>query len=212
MAQGQPSFLKENFQFVYSLILIIFIPVAIIANTLWGIQNTQKNMDVELQRKAALAEEVFAGSVSDSLSNHAGLQTKIDQIMKGSGEVKEISTLGPENNGYLVVASSDKKNIGLVMQSSQNTIAWIENKSIATLVSDTSKTPNTRYWVVITPLLDTNGQKVALVDMKVSLTDIDALSKKTLTWSLVFLIITIFIVLLLLVNHFRFFEYAVLFK
>lgn len=212
MPDDRPSFLKENFQFIYSLILIIFIPVAIVANTLWSLQNTQKNMDAELQRKAALAESIFAGAVSDSLNNESALQSKIIQIAKNTSEIKEISVLKPQSDGFLVVASSDEKNIGLVFISSQNTIAWIQDQSIATLVSDQTKTPNERYWVVITPLKDTTDQKQALVDMKVSLSDIDALTQKALSYSLFFLIITVFFVLLLLVNHFRFFEYAVLFK
>lgn len=213
MAQkDRPSFLKENFQFIYSLILIIFIPVAIVANTLWSLQVTQKNMDAELQRKAALAESIFAGAVADSLDNEAALQTKIDQIAKTNTEVKEISVLKPQADGFLVVASSEEKNVGLIFKSSQNTITWVQEQPIATLVSDTTKTPNERYWVVITPLNDINGQKQALVDMKVSLADIDALTKKALTNSLFILVITVFFVLLLLVNHFRFFEYAVLFK
>lgn len=212
MPAEKPSFLKENFQFIYSLVLIIFIPVAIVANTLWEIRNMQKNMDAELQRKATLAEEVFAGSVADSLGNHAAIQNKIDQIIKISPEFKDITVLEPQADGFLVVASSNPKNLGLIYKSLQNTIAWVENKSIATLASDTEAAPPERFWVVITPLKDTAGQAKALVDMRVSLKDIDVLTRKTLSQSLIILSITVFFVLLLLINHFRFFEYAVLFR
>ncbi len=212
MPSDKPSFLKENFQFIYSLVLIIFIPVAIVANTLWGIHNTQKNMDAELQRKATLAEEVFAGAVADSLDNDAAIQTKINQINKNSTEFREITVLRPQEDGFLVVASSDAKNLGLIYKSLQNTIAWVEDKSIAALASDTQVSPPERYWVVITPLKNTSGQAQAIVNMQVSLKDIDVLTRKTLSQSLIILVITVFFVLLLLVNHFRFFEYAVLFK
>lgn len=212
MPSDKPSFFKENFQFIYSLILIVFIPVAIIANTLWEIQNTQKNMDAELQRKASLAEKVFAGAVADSLTNNAALQTKIDQITKTTTEFKEITVLKPQDDGFLVVASSDQKNIGLIYKSLQNTVSWVEEESIATLGTDPKATPQERYWTVITPLKDTLGNKQALVDIQVSLRDIDALTRKTLSHSLIILVITVFFVLLLLINHFRFFEYAILFK
>src|SRR3989344_9579609 len=135
---NQPSFLKENFQFIYSLVLIIFIPVAIVVNTLWSLQSTQKNMDAELQRKAALSESIFAGAVADSLDNEAALQTKIDLIAKSNAEIKEISVLKPQADGFLVVASSEEKNVGLIFKSSQNTITWVEEQPIATLVSDTT--------------------------------------------------------------------------
>src|SRR3972149_4646079 len=96
------SYFKENFQFIYSLVLIIFIPVAIVANTLWGIRQNQKNMDAELQRKAALAEEIFAGAVADNLDQESGLQNKIDQIMKFSPEIKELSIFKPQDDGFKV--------------------------------------------------------------------------------------------------------------
>ncbi|KKQ90865.1 MAG: Two-component sensor histidine kinase [Berkelbacteria bacterium GW2011_GWA1_39_10] len=206
------KFLKDNFQFVYSLILIIFIPVAIVANTLWSIQNTQKNMDAELQRKAALAEDVFAGAVADRLENEAAIQTVIDQIIKSSMEVKEITVLRPQDDGFIVIASSDTKNLGLIYKSLQNTISWVQNESVASLTIDSQETNPERFWTVITPLSNLSGQNQALVNMKVSLQDIDALTRKTLSQSLIFLVITVFFVLLLLINHFRFFEYAVLFQ
>ena len=206
------SYFKENFQFIYSLVLIIFIPVAIVTNTLWGIRQNQKNMDAELQRKAALAEEVFAGAVADNLDDEIGLQNKIDQIIKSSPEIKELSILKPQEEGFEVVASSDQRNLELAFQSLQNTISWVEDKSIASLTVDRQSTPEERYWLVITPLKDSSANKKALINLKVSLRDIDELNRKSLSNSLIFLILTVFIVLLLLVNHFRFFQYAVLFK
>jgi hypothetical protein len=209
------SFLKENIQFIYSLILIIFIPVVIVLNTLWGIQNTQKNMDEELRKKADLAEEIFGASVADSLDDETGLQIKIDQVAKSAGtEVKEITVLKQDvdKEGFIVLASSDLKNLGLIIKSLQNTMVWVEDKPIATLGLDSQANPPERFWSVISTLKDTSGAKKALVEMKVSLADIDALSRKNLSLSLIILVITVFFVLLLLVNHFRFFEYAVLFK
>lgn len=90
--------------------------------------------------------------------------------------------------------------------------AWTQDNPTAMLVNDTTQTPNVRVWSVTNPLLDSQNNKLALVNMKVSLADIDALTKKNLNLSLIFLVITIFFVLLLLVNHFRFFEYSILFK
>ncbi|MBM2821186.1 MAG: two-component sensor histidine kinase [Candidatus Berkelbacteria bacterium] len=213
MPPDRTSFFKDNFQFIYSLILIVFIPVAIVVNTLWGIQNTQKNMDYELQRKATLAEEVFDGAVANSLENDATIQTIIDQIQKSGSEVKEITVLKPQQEeGFLVIASSETKNLGLIYKSLHNAAVWVEDQPIATLGSDTGVTPPERYWTVISPLKDSSGDKKALVDMKVSLKDIDILTQKNLSQSMIILVVTVFFVLLLLVNHFRFFEYAVLFR
>lgn len=207
------SFWHNNSQFLYSLLLIIMIPVLIIANTLWQIRFSQDNMNYELQQKALLAENILGSAFTDNLNNPRLLQSKIDQITKENQEVKEITILKQTPDGFLAVASSNPQALGVKSSSTDYVTAWTQNNPTAMLVNDTSKTPNERMWSVTSPLTDiSTDQKVALANIKVSLVDIDALTKKNLNFSLIFLVITIFFVLLLLVNHFRFFEYSILFK
>jgi len=206
------TFIKENLQFFYSLILILLIPVAIIANTLWDIKKSQGNMELELQKKAELVTMVFASTISDSLDNNALLQSKINEVTGSSKEIKEITILEPQDEGFIVVASSEANNLGVIYKSLQNTSAWVEDKTIPTLVSDASQNPPERYWVIISPLKNTNLEEKALIDLKISLAEIDAATRAAAKQTLIVLTITVFAVLLLLINHFRFFEYAVLFK
>lgn len=207
------KFFKNNSQFLYSMLLIILIPVFIIANTLWQIRVSQENMTYELHRKAVLAETILGASISDFLNNTRTLQTKIDQISKDNTEIKEITVLKQTDDGFLAIASTNSEVLGLKFSTEDYITAWAQDNSTAMLLTDTSKIPQERFWSMTTPIKDTVTQKkVALVNMKVSLADIDALTKRNLNLSLIFLVITIFLVLLLLVNHFRFFEYAILFR
>jgi len=206
------GFIKNNSQFIYSLILIIFIPVAIVINTLTNIHSTQQNMDSELRKKAVLAESIFAAAAADSLDDDNAIQQKIDLIVKANSELVAITVMKPETDGFLVVASSDAKNYGLLLKSEENTIAWINEKSTATLISDSEQGSPERYWSVASLLRDPLGVKKAVVNLRVTLADVDALTRKSLSNSMIYLVTTIFLVLLLLINHFRFFEYAVLFR
>lgn len=206
-------YMKENSQFLYSIILIVMIPVLIIANTLWQIRSSQDSMTYELHRKAVLAESILGGSITDSLNNRELLQTKLDNLVKDNKEIKEITILEQTNEGFVAVASTNSQDIGIKFTSEDYITTWVQDNPTAMLVNDTTKAPSERFWSVTSPLKDLNsGKKVAMVNMKVSLADIDALNKKNLDYSLIILIITVFLVLLLLVNHFRFFEYAILFK
>lgn len=202
---------KENSQFIYSLILIFLIPVAIIVSTFWGMQKIQKNIESELQKKTILAKTIFAGAVSDSLDDDSLLETKIKTIVESNTELKEITVLKPIDDGFLAVASSDVNNLGLTFKSLQYTSAWVDDKSITSL-AQAEGNKNERYWVIISPLKNPDSENVALVNMKISLADIDSSRQKTLTETLIVLSITIFFVLLLLFNHFKFFEYSILFK
>jgi len=207
------NFFKNNSQFFYSMLLIILIPIFIIANTLWQIKTSQDNMTYELHRKAVLAETILGPSLVDSLNDTRVLQSKIDQISKGNEEIKEITVLKQSSDSFQVVASTNSEILGLNFSSEDYVTAWAQDNSTAMLVTDNSKTPPERFWSMTSPIKDNiTSKKVALVNMKVSLADIDTLTKKNLNLSLIFLIVTIFLVLLLLVNHFRFFEYAILFR
>lgn len=209
MESEKKSWIKDNWQFVYSIILIILIPLAIAGNTYFIINKNKINMDKELQRKAALAESTFAGMVADLLDDNIALQDKINQL-KNISEVSQIIVLKPNDQNFTVIASSKNSDINKEINLLQYTIAWSQKQSIATLVTDSST--KERFWDVITPLVDSQQNQRAIVDMTVSLKDVDQLTHTAYSQSLLVLIITVIIVLLLLINHFRFFEYALLFN
>ncbi len=91
----------------------------------------------------------------------------------------------------------------------QYSSAWAENKDVTIF---TPKQEKTRGWTVISPLENSNSEKVALLSLELNTASADALTQKAITNSLIALAVTIFFVLLLLFNNFHFFEYAVLFK
>ena len=205
------NYLKENFKFIYSLVLIVFIPVAIIVSSFYSIQNTRKQMDEELKSKATMAEAVFAASVADITSEATLLQAKIDQVVTADQEIAEISVFKSQSDGFFCVASSNEQSLNLTFQTPSYTTAWVEDQASATLVRD-SNDSNQRYWVIINPIKGHDLQKQALAVFKISLAGSDLATKKAVTQSLIILAVTIFFVLLLLINHFRFYEYAVSFK
>lgn len=202
---------KENSQLIYSLILIFLIPASILLNTFWGIQKFQKNIETELQNKTILAKTVFANTVFDDLNQDSLLQEKIDKIVAADKEVKDITVLSPVEDGFQVIASSNLNNLGVIYKSLQYTSAWLDGHDITSLGSPEGGSKE-RSWTIISPLNDASGSKTALLSLQISNADIDALTQRTLIESLCILIVTIFFVLLLLFNHFHFFEYAVLFK
>lgn len=202
---------KENAQFIYSLILIFIIPASLIISTLWNIQKLQKNIEADFGKKIELAKSVFSGAVSDSLDDPADLQKKIQTIQQNQTELEEITVLKQNEDGFQAIASSKADSVGLTYKSLQYTSSWLEDKTLTT-PTNKDETTQKRAWVIISPLKNTQNEKAALLHMKMSTADIDQLTQKTLIESLIILGLTIFFVLLLLFNHFRFFEYALLVK
>jgi len=206
------QFLKGNAQFVYSIILIVLIPIIIIANALWQIRSSNDNMTNVLQSKAILVESVLGDSIDEIINDPSTLQSKITKISTQNPEISEITVMTQNANDFTVIASTNKQNIDLKLTSKDYISAWIQNKTITRLFEDTTKIPSSRFWQVTSVLQNSSNKKVALANMTLSLQNIDAVNKKNLNTSLIILAVTIFLVLLLLINHFRFFEYTILFK
>lgn len=79
-------FVKQNYQIFYSLALIIIIPLALLFHTYIMVTETQSNMDVELQSKALLIENVVGTIITDN-SNSVLLQEKVDRIINENSEI-----------------------------------------------------------------------------------------------------------------------------
>lgn len=216
-------FLKKNFQIVYAILLLILIPLAIVINSVVFVNNTQKVIDTELQRKALLAEKVFGSDLARDLANAELLQQRIENLAKNNEEIKGLDILIPEGENFKIAASLDKTMIGQVSKYLNNTIAWHNEEAIAFStyspalstekqeVSEFEKSKE-RFWVIVNPFYNEMGEKVGLVGLKISSKIIDDLARQNLVRSIIILVITVIIVILLLATNTRLFQYAVLFR
>lgn len=212
-------FLKKNFQIVYSIILIILIPAGLIINSVVFIKNTQKVIDVELQRKVMLANQIVGPSVPDLLSKQDILQSNVEKLAKSNEEIKSLDIMIPEGDDFKIVASLDKTYIGKISKYLNNKIAWnteeavaFQTTSPALSTEDQKSLSDQRFWVVVNVARNQEGQKVALVSMKVSSKIIDDLAQDNLIKSVIILTVTIVIIILLLASNTRLFHYAILFR
>ncbi len=204
------GFIKKNSQFVYSIILIILIPAALVLNTLWVLRAINRDVNYQLRREAVVVGTILGNLSVEDLENQDFLVGKFTKIIKEEPEIKNITILVPgENNKFDSVVSTSS--LG-VKDSDQvlSQFVWSSGKAHAAEVLD--KPSNDRAWSVIAPITNDSGVQTALVDVKISTQEVDKVINRTIRDSLVVLSITVLVVLLLLINHFRFFEYAQLFK
>lgn len=216
------SFLKKYQQIIYSIALMVFIPAAIIANTVIFTNYFKNNIDQELYSKAVAIGDAFNVSLLGVMDNSQEVQNRLNQLVKFNSEIKSVDIIIPKNGSYEVMASLDADIIGQPANSVQNAMAWIENRPVAFLTSSIAKNTvsqqinftsvKERFWVVIMPLKNAQGEKNALLSMKISLKIMDELTKASLTRSYVILIFTILIIVLLLASNTRLFEYALLYR
>lgn len=207
-------FLKQYNQVIYAIVLIILIPLAIILNTIWSVKSFQKNIDISLQRQALLIGQVFDATVYQDANNTDEIQAKIESLAKSDIGLEAFDVLVKEGEDFKIVASLDSKTVGHSASDLNYVIAWHQNEAIATLVSGIAQTgqADERFWELAMPLHDKDGNKNAILSLRLSLRVIDNLVKDTLTNSYIILAITVMIVILLLALNTRLFEHAILFK
>lgn len=204
------EFFKKNSQFVYSLLLIVLIPAALVFNTIWVLRAIDRDVNFQLRREAVLVGSVLGNMSVESLENSQYLNEKFAQIKKEEPEITNITilTLG-EDNKFTSVASTSPLGEAATDQTLSQFV-WSSGKAHAAQVLD--KPTNEKAWSVIAPIKDETGAQTALVDVKISTAEVDKVISRTIRDSLVVLSITVIVVLLLLINHLRFFEYARLFR
>lgn len=223
MKTGRFQFFKKNFQVIYSIALIIFIPLAIVINTLVIRSTFEKNIEQESYRNITSIGEAINAGIWETIDSSDKAQEKLAEIAKFNTDIIAIDLLRrEEDDKFIITASLDSAMIGKTTDDMQDFFAWREGKPIAFLTH--SSTPNTinqpidesrsgvRYRVLTKPLISPDGEKLALLSMKVSLEQTDALSQRALWRSVVLLSFTVLIIILLLINNTRLFEYATLYR
>ncbi len=216
------KFVGKNYQLIYSLALMILIPAAIIINTIVFIDSFKTNIDQGLYNKViSLGQVINAGSL-EVLDRPEEMQKRVEQIARFNDEIASLDVLERDGENFKVEASLDKTAIGKVTQGMQYLIAWHQNQPVAFLTTSQAKTTIKqeitfakqveRFWVVTMPLKNSQGNKQALLSMKVSLKMMDDLTQSILLKSYYILTLTILVIILLLANNARLFEYATLYR
>jgi signal transduction histidine kinase len=207
---------QQQTELAYSIFLVILIPACMIGSTLWLTSQVKANFDQELRRKANLANEVFGISVASALKDGsstqaaATIQDLIDQSRQDAPEIDALSVSTPSGDGFTYLASSNPAKKNQRDETIQTQLAYSKANAIASLVAQGEG--ESREWAVTTPVLGISGTPLAVTTMRVSLHDADATMNSTLSTAFVTLAVMIAVIILLLLNHFRFVQYAELFR
>lgn len=216
---------RETLQLIYGIILIILIPLLIAFNTVFIINKYNKTLDVALQRQALIVGRSIYALIKDDLGNHDLLQKKIETLLSKNLEFQDLAILVPEGDNFKIVAAAQKEDIGKILKFYYYTIAWMQpdNDGLATdslrlastaegeeLIKDFSK--EDRFWQVAMPMENTQGEKQALLTMRLSSKIVDDLTNYNRNASIFLLILTVLIVVLFLAATVRLWDYVILYK
>lgn len=208
------SFIKENPTIIYSLLLIIFLPLALLGNNYFALSSFQNDqngvVDVLIQQKAVEITSVIGIATEDFIGQPNLLQEKINEIKKMNSEIAELEILLPEKNGYEIISSFNENEIGQEKQGIDIDFLNFAQANQANGMAHLKQTPNGRFWEIAKVIQNSQGEKLAIARISFPLAASDQMVKQVSSQSYLFLAATIIVILLLIANHTRFFAYAIL--
>ncbi len=217
-------FSDVRFQLAYGIFLMVLIPFLIIFNTVFIINQYNKNTDIALQRQALLLARMFSSAAKNNLQDTFAIQEILNSVKASSPDILSLHILVPETDGFRVVASTVLDNINTQINYYYYTVAFQqkENEALATdsvklaqlngkigleLVLDEE-----RFWLVSMPLYNLQKNKAALLSIQMSSKVVDELTNSSWRSSLVSLALSTLIAVLFLAASTRLWGYASLYK
>lgn len=200
---------------------MVVIPSVIIFNTWLFSQSFKDTVDQSLRDKAVGISQSINISLADSLDSPEKLQKYVTNWKsyasnaklideKYENDVTALDIFYRDNDNFKLVASFDEDKVGQSYDSMAYVIAWNSNWPSAQKVIDHSN--NNYYWLVVSPLTDSLGEKKALLVITLSANAIDAVLSVALTRSYLVLIFSVIVIILLLLANSRLFEHAMLYN
>jgi len=201
-------FIQKNPGILFSFVLIVVLPLFLFVSVSFVVKSFQENIDLILQRKALIVSEVFSLYLGEHYKEYDHIQLAIDRILEDNPEVMEAKVYIKENgNQFRLIEQNEQK----VIQKETDTavlLAWEKEQAIAFL----DKKGFVRFWNVVTPFYTPQGEKIGLVRIAMSLKEPDELIYQNLKKTYLFLTLGIILILILVIQHTRLFQYVDLFK
>jgi len=207
-------FLRDNRQVLFSLVLVIVIPVLLVFNTLWLVRSMSQNIDYELRLRAEMAGQLVGRNVAEQFDDTSLVQQEIGRIRESSlfGAITRVEVLRPTDEGFEILASTNSDSVNRVEGNPGYILAWNNQSSIAQLVIHRSEGEERREWRVTSQILNEDGRKIGLVDISIDTAQIDLKTAAVLERAMIMLAVSILVVILLLASNAQLFEYALLFR
>jgi signal transduction histidine kinase len=158
---------KPKLEVIYSMAVLVMVPVLIVVNTLFITTQMRNNLDAELRRKADLSNTIFATQVAGVLGDDnksLKLQSMVDTLQTARPDLSDIEVAQRIDGQWATIASSNSARKGKIFGSAQHDIVSQQRRSVARLINITDPQGNeAEAWYVVSPVQDSIGNMIGVV-------------------------------------------------
>lgn len=199
------KFSRQSVELLYSVLILLIIPILFAVNTILLTNSVRSDYDLALRNSADAVSQVFGITSIPLLDDQSQTQATIERVVAERDEIVNLAIFIPDESGYQLYAANDFEVEAAVNKDIQFSVVESRHRSIAALVNSPDSSID-KVWNVVSPITSENGELIAITSTDISITDAESVISTTFTRSFIVLAITIFIVVGLLWNHFRFIE------
>ncbi len=216
---------KEIAQLVYGVLLIIIIPLLVVFNTIFIINGYNRAIDIGLQRQALSLGRILTPFFTENIDNQNYLNRQLAIIKNNNPDILEIGLLKKNKNGFVYMASSEPELKDQEVFFYYYDLAWTQpaNDALVTdslslarkknnKVSANNLKDKKRFWLLAKPLINSKGERLALLTLRISSEVVDDLTRYHRNISIIVLIITVLIIVLFLGAAIRLWDYVLLYN
>lgn len=198
--------IKKYSHIIYPLIIIVSIPLLLVFNTFWNLRTFNRDVNYLIRHEAVSIADTLKSIVITNIDDLNILSKTLSDTANANEDIVNISILSEENRKISIVSSSssdylieDFEKTGL------NQFSLGFDQPFAGLSYDVIAKKN--VWNVSVPLSEKEG-KTYILFLKLGVEKVDEILARTTKDSYVILFILLAAVLVLLTNHFLFYQKA----
>jgi signal transduction histidine kinase len=199
---------KFQGQLVFALIVIVLVPIIFVVNVVWMMRSYERDLNYALRQQSAIVAEVIHGAYElyNQKGQSAQIDTLIGQMLAKSERINSVSIIAYRLDSGEVAFDFASDELVAEADARLSTARYVSGKDDP--LSERVQNPRTgQYEWAVTRLIE-NGEVRKVLVVRVAADDLQQLMIKMSQESLVVLLAIVGILLVVLFNHFRFFDHA----
>ncbi|GAG77063.1 unnamed protein product, partial [marine sediment metagenome] len=146
---------RQKAEFVYSIFILIIIPLLVIANTFILTQSVRNTFNRVSRQEAHIINSVLGRSIKHNLDQPELIQSILEDIdAEFNVEIEDASVLVPVEDGkFEIIASNKKERIGQKVYDHVIGSAVSNNRAIGT-EAPSKNNPDQNVWLIVSPIFD----------------------------------------------------------
>ncbi|MEK7531626.1 MAG: HAMP domain-containing sensor histidine kinase [Patescibacteria group bacterium] len=206
------KFVRENPGLLYSLFLLLIIPVLFLFIANQFLTLATDNQERIERENIGLTQDIFSRFVQDEFSSPERIQFHLEGVGKQNTYIRELKVVSWEAGTPKVIASLSLEEVGKIDQENlafyQATVLNTEASFIFEGVTPSGE----RYWKVIRSVSDGGGGVLGFVYSNLSMARVDAISSYNIRIAYAMLLVVVALTFLLLLRHARIVDYSTLYR